>query len=220
MAKQGFFGTSFNGYNKAEVIKYIEEQSAEIQKLNDQILVLKSETEGKSNKAVLENQRLKEMIASLEAGFDSNQNDKLKQAVLENLNLQEKISKLEAELAEKQAKEVESQPLEQEDDENKKKYYELCIRMGEKLLAAESTGQMIISKANEEAEAIIADAKSESRRLINDLVAEAKRQAEAVFEAVKLHKQKEYEIRDSLEVSLQKIRELIHSIEELGRTDD
>lgn len=191
MAKQGFFGTSFNGYNKAEVIKYIEEQSAEIQKLNEQILVLKSETEGKSNKAVLENQRLKEKIASLEA-----------------------------DLAEKQAKEMESQPLEQEEDENKKKYYELCIRMGEKLLAAESTGQMIISKANEEAEAIIADAKSESRRLINDLVAEAKRQAEAVFEAVKLHKQKEYEIRDSLEVSLQKIRELIYSIEGLGRTDD
>ena len=56
MSKQGFFSNSLNGYNKSEVIKYIEDQSAEIKKLNDQIAALQTEADEKTNKVVIENQ--------------------------------------------------------------------------------------------------------------------------------------------------------------------
>ena len=133
--------------------------------------------------------------------------------------MKEKIGKLEEEISKKQFVEPPKQIENAEDKAKMEKYYELCIRMGEKFLTAETTSQAIIEKANEEAAQILVEAQNESKRLINELVEEARKQAEAVFEAVRLHKQKEYEIRDSLEVSLQKIRELINSIESLGRTD-
>ncbi|HBL85366.1 MAG: hypothetical protein A2Y17_11700 [Clostridiales bacterium GWF2_38_85] len=214
MGKQGFFSTAINGYNKSEVIKFIEGQSAEIQRLNDLCQQYKNEHSDKSTSIVQENTQLKEKIAQLETDLESKQNDKLKQAVLENMSIKEKIEKLEAEL---EAKKNEGPVVvkDSEAEEQKKQYYDLCSQMGEKLLVAERSSREIIDKAKIEADEILAEARTESKRLVSEVVESAKERASIVYEAAKLHRDKERDIRDSLDLASQQIRELLASVEGL-----
>ena len=53
-----------------------------------------------------------------------------------------------------------------EEDEKRKQYYEICVQMGEKLLSAEASSQLIINSANEKATEILAEAKVEAKKLI------------------------------------------------------
>ena len=222
MAKIGFFSTAFNGFNKDEVIKYFEGQNDEIQRLNDLCQQYKNESSEKSNSVVQENTQLKEKIEELEKNLEEkNNNDKTKQFVLENMNLKEKIEKLEAELKnkeiefQKQLEEKKSVVEANETADQKKQYYDLCSQMGEKLLVAERSSREIIYKAKVEAEEILAGAKNESKRLIDEVVESAKERASIVYEAAKLHKDKERDIRDALDMASQQIRELLASVEGL-----
>jgi len=186
MSKQGFFSTSFNGYNKKEVTDYIEEQAAEAQKLRETIEKLKKEIKDQSD-LVAENERLRVRVAELE---------------------------------EEKAKKEESSEKNDDDEDKRRQYYELCVQMGEKLLSAEASSQMIINNANEKAEEIIAGAKAESKRLVAETAENLRKQSECVYEAIRLHRQKQQEIGDALTMSLRVINELIKSIEEQAKAND
>ena len=186
MSKQGFFSTSFNGYNKKEVTDYIEEQAAEAQKLRETIEKLKKEIKDQSD-LVAENERLRARVAELE---------------------------------EDKAKKEESSEKNDDDEDKRRQYYELCVQMGEKLLSAEASSQMIINNANEKAEEIIAGAKAEGKKLVAETAENLRKQSECVYEAIRLHRQKQQEIGDALTMSLRVINELIKSIEEQAKAND
>ena len=107
-----------------------------------------------------------------------------------------------------------------EEDEKRKQYYELCVQMGEKLLSAEASSQLIINNANEKATEILAEAKVEAKKLIASTAENLRQQSDCVYEAIRLHRQKQQEIGDALSLSLRTINELIKSIEEQAKAND
>ena len=173
----------------------------------------KTEVTNYIEEQAVEAQKLRETIEKLKKDIKD-------QSILiaENESLRVKVAEFEEEKAqcEKLNKEIKSD----DDEEKRKQYYELCVQMGEKLLSAEASSQLIINNANEKAAEIILEAKAEGKKIITSTAENLRQQSECVYEAIRLHRQKQQEIGDALTLSLKTINELIKSIEEQAKVND
>lgn len=171
----------------------------------------KTEVTNYIEEQAIEAQRLRETIEKLKKDIKDHttiiaENESLKARVVE---LEEANSHKDEAVAEKKSN--------NDDEEKRKQYYELCVQMGEKILSAEASSQLIINNANEKAEEILTQAKVEAKKLIASTAENLRQQSDCVYEAIRLHRQKQQEIGDALTLSLKTINELIKSIEEQAK---
>ncbi|MBR6594888.1 MAG: hypothetical protein IKK83_06865 [Clostridia bacterium] len=99
------------------------------------------------------------------------------------------------------------------------KYDELCARMGEKLLFAESRSAQIIAEAEESKQRIEAEARKKAEESVAAVAAKAREDAASALRAADVLRQKSQNINAGLDHTKRVLEEAIAAIERLVKND-